>query len=88
MNQAAERVDAEEVDEATPRRIRLGTVDDVRVEMARVYREMRSQKLDASLGGKFIWVLATLAKVTEASTFERPLAAHEAMKGIGHDPQD
>ena len=83
-----DRVDVEEVDEVAPRRIRLGTVDDVRVEMARVYREMRNNTLDAAAGTKFIWVLATIAKVTEASTFERRLQAIEdAQRRIGNDTQ-
>jgi hypothetical protein len=70
-------VDAEEVDGNTPlpseRRIRLETVDHVRVEMARVYREVRNGKLAPELGGKLTWMLVQLARVNEVVTVERRL---------------
>jgi hypothetical protein len=42
----------------TPPRIDLKTIDDVRVEMARVYRDMRARRIESSDGTKLAYVLA------------------------------
>lgn len=87
-DQPAERADAEEADDPTPRRIRLATVEDVRVEMARVYREMRSGRVSMADGGKLVYVLAMLAKVTDQSNIETSLRELERQsqttRGISH----
>jgi hypothetical protein len=87
-DQAAERVDAEEVADHTPRRIRLATVEDVRVELARVYRDMRAGKVSMPDGTKLAYVLAMLAKVTDQSILEARLIELERQvqrwKGLGH----
>jgi hypothetical protein len=73
--QEVERVEAEEV--TTPslrtRRTRLGTVDDVRLELARVYRDMRNRRISMADGTKLAYVLGLLAKVTETSLLEQRL---------------
>jgi hypothetical protein len=78
---AAERVDVEEVPGPTPpgrlRRIRLETVDDVRVELARLYREVRAGDLDPALASKLTYMLVSLARVAEVATVERRLAEIE-----------
>ena len=60
----------------TPR-VDLKTIDDVRVEMARVYRDMRSGKIDKSEGTKLAFVLAQLGRLIEAGEFERRLVLLE-----------
>ena len=63
----------------TPSRIDLKTIDDVRVEMARVYRDMRSGKIDTQDGTKLAYVLAQLGKLIEAGEIEKRL---EAVEGV------
>ena len=60
----------------TPR-VDLKTIDDVRVEMARVYRDMRSGKIDKSEGTKLAFVLAQLGRLIEVGELERRLALLE-----------
>lgn len=86
---AETRVDAEDVDNPTPppsaRRIRLETVDQVRVEMARVYREVRARKLAPDVASKLFYMLGVLAKTTEVVTVEHRLSRiEEMMKGGPH----
>ena len=89
----AERVIAEDVPEGTPLvpgRIRLRSVDDVRAEMARVYREVRSKKLSAADGARLIYMLTQLARVVEVARIEHRLddvvrALREA--GISYVPK-
>lgn len=69
------RADIEEVDGDTPppRRIRLETIDQIRVEMARVYRDARGGKVPPDIASKFTYMLVQIAKVTEAATIETRL---------------
>lgn len=80
---AEPRVDAEDVDDPTPppseRRIRLETVDQVRVEMARVYREVRAGKLAPDVASKLFYMLGVLAKTTEAAVAVRRLIEIEEL---------
>ena len=55
----------------TPVKIDLKSVDDVRLEMAKVYREMRNQNLDAADGTKLIYVLAQIGKMIELHDLEK-----------------
>lgn len=77
------RADVEDVDDPTPppsqRRIRLETVDQVRVEMARVYREARAGKLAPDAASKLFYMLGVLAKTTEVITVEHRLRRIEEM---------
>lgn len=80
---AAELVDVEEVDAGMPAgaadyKIRLNTVDDIRVEMARVYREMRRKNIAMSDGTKLVFVLAQLAQVARVVSIEQRLDAMQA----------
>jgi hypothetical protein len=63
----------------TPPRIDLKTIDDVRVEMARVYRDMRAGRIDTADGTKLAYVLAQLGKLIEAGEIEKRL---EALEGV------
>jgi hypothetical protein len=51
----------------TPPTIHLKTADDVRLEMARVYRDMRASKLDMGDGTKLVYVLSQIGRVIEIS---------------------
>ena len=63
----------------TPPRIDLKTIDDVRVEMARVYRDMRAGRIESSDGTKLAYVLAQLGKLIESGELEKRL---EALEGV------
>ena len=55
----------------TPPVIHLKTADNVRLEMGRVYRAMRSRELDLADGTKLTYVLAQLGKLIELAEFEQ-----------------
>lgn len=57
-----------------PRTLRLKSLDDVRVEMARVYRDARSGKMDLSKAGKLAYILVQLSNLTRDTDLERRLA--------------
>ena len=63
----------------TPSRVDLKTIDDVRVEMARVYRDMRGGKIDAQDGTRLAYVLAQIGKLIESGEIEKRL---EAVEGV------
>jgi hypothetical protein len=76
----SELVEVEEVDTDAPAgaagyKIRLNTVDDIRVEMARVYREMRRKSIPMADGTKLVFVLAQLAQVARVVTIEQRMDA-------------
>lgn len=63
-----------------PGKIRLKSADDVRVEMARVYREMRRGELHVNTGTKLIYALTAIGKLVEQAEFEKRLSALEALE--------
>jgi uncharacterized Zn finger protein (UPF0148 family) len=85
-----ERVIAEEVEEGTPSRARLLTIDDVRVEMAKIYREARAKKLPVGDASRLMFMLGQLGRVTEVATIERRLDELQAAlkkAGINYVPK-
>ena len=58
-------------------RCKLDTLNDVRREMAKVYRESRSGGIDPFNGTKFIWILQAVSKVIEGSDLEKRIEALE-----------
>ena len=66
---------------ATPPKIDLATAVDVRREMAKVYREMKSGKLDTQDGSRLVYVLDRIGRMIEVSEIERRLAALEERYG-------
>ena len=63
----------------TPRRrkAQLSSLEGVRVEMSRIYREMESGKRDSQDGSRLVYVLTQIAKVLELTEIERRLIALE-----------
>lgn len=55
----------------TPKGIKLKTIDDVRVEMASVYRGMKSGSIETSDGTKFIYALGAIGKMIEIHDIEK-----------------
>lgn len=62
-----------------PKRLRLPltTAEDVRREMARVYRAMKTGMLDPAVGTKLVYVLGQLRVTIETSVIEQRIAALE-----------
>jgi hypothetical protein len=63
----------------TPR-INLSSSEDVRREMARVYRETRSMKIPASDGTKLVFILCQILKAHEIYSIEKRLEVLEQEK--------
>jgi hypothetical protein len=61
------------------RRVQLDRLEGVRVEMARVYREMESGRRDSQDGSRLVYVLTQIAKVLELTEIERRLNQLETM---------
>ena len=55
---------------STPSRIDFKSIDDVRLEMARVYREMRSKAIETQDGTRLVYVLAAMGKLIELHEIE------------------
>lgn len=59
-------------------RIDLKIIDDIRLEMARVYRDMRSQKIPTTDGTRLVYVLSQIGKMVELHEIERRIGELEA----------
>ena len=64
--------DTEVVDDPTPR-INLATSEDIRREMAKVYRETRCNKILPSNGTKLVYMLMSILKEYEVTEIEKRL---------------
>ena len=64
----------------TPKGIKLKTIDDVRVEMASVYRSMKSGSIETSDGTKLVYVLSAIAKAIEVNYIEKRITLLEEQK--------
>lgn len=64
-----------------PKEIKLKTADDVRLEMARVYRDMRQGRIDTADGTKLTYVLTAITKAIETGQLEERLLALEEKNG-------
>lgn len=64
--------DTEVRDNPTPR-INLSTSEDIRREMAKVYRETRCNKILPSNGTKLVYMLINILKAYEATEIEKRL---------------
>lgn len=58
-------------------RLNLNNLEAVRREMARVYRDMRSNAIPSQDGARLVYVLGELRKVFEAVDLEKRIAALE-----------
>lgn len=56
-----------------PRRIDLKTLEQVRAEMARIYRDMRQGRIESQDGTRYAYVLDRVAKLIELGDLERRL---------------
>lgn len=63
-------------DPATPKEkyIRLGTIRQIRFELAAIYREVRTGKLASGEGTRLAWLLQALSNLTADSQLEQRIA--------------
>jgi signal transduction protein with GAF and PtsI domain len=61
-------------------RAKLDTMQDVRREMAKVYREARSGVVEVVDGTKLVWMLQAVGKVIEGSDLEKRIEVLEGKK--------
>jgi len=59
------------------KKIDLATVNDVRLEMASVYRNMKSGRIEPSDGTKLTYVLIAIGKMIAENDFEKRIEALE-----------
>jgi hypothetical protein len=57
----------------TPQKIKLSSIEDVRREMATIYREARAGRVDISDAGRFAYILTGIGKLVEIEQVERRL---------------
>ena len=65
-------IDTEVLEDPTPR-INLSTSEDIRREMAKVYRETRCNKILPSNGTKLVYMLINILKAYEVTELEKRL---------------
>ena len=61
-------------------RCRLETIQHVRKEMARLYREGRSELIDPAKAAKLAWILMSIGKIIETSDLERRVEELEELQ--------
>ena len=61
-------------------RCKLNTLTDVKAEMAKVYRESRSEVIDPVTGTKLVWMLQAVQKAIEGSDLEKRIEILEGKK--------
>jgi len=69
----------EYLEEPTPPKINLSSCEDVRREMARIYREARTGKLPISDATRLSYILVQIIKVHELIVLEKRIDALEAI---------
>ena len=70
----------------TPQVIHLKTADDARLEMAKVYRDMRQGRVEMADGTKLAYVLGQLIKAIETGIIEQRMESLErVLKGRKND---
>jgi hypothetical protein len=61
-------------------RCKLDSLNDIKREMAKVYRESRSNVIDPVTGTKLVWMLQSIGKVIEGSDLEKRIEILEQQK--------
>ena len=62
----------------TPKKIDLKSVNDIRLEMATVYRLMRSGQIETTDGTKLVYVLSAIGKLIEIHDIEKRIELLES----------
>jgi hypothetical protein len=72
-----ETLSGELVDTKHTPSIHLKTIDDVRLEMAKVYRDMKLKKIPSHDGTRLVYVLAQIGKMIEVNEIEKRVSQLE-----------
>ena len=64
----------------TPHRIKLSSIEDVRREMATIYREARAGRVDIGDAGRLAYILAGIGKMIEIGELEKRLEKLETLQ--------
>lgn len=67
----------------TPPKIKLSSIEDVRREMATIYREARAGVIEIGDAGRLAYVLTGIGKLIEVEAIERRIAALETIQEKG-----
>ena len=67
----------------TPK-VKLQTLDDIRVEMSRIYRESKSGRRDTADASRMIFMLSQIGKMIELADVEKRLITLERRMHSGH----
>jgi hypothetical protein len=67
-------------------RCKLASVDDVKLELARLYREGKAGTRDVADASRLANILALLVRAIEIADFERRIALLEALKDTKGEP--
>ena len=65
------------------KKVDLRSIDDVRLEMANVYRKMKSGDIETSDGTKLVYVLGQIGKMIEVHDIEKRIELLEAGETSG-----
>ncbi len=60
--------------------LKLASIDDCRREMARVYREAKTAKLDMADASRLVYMLTSIAKMIEIGQLEQRITELEGIK--------
>ncbi len=60
------------------KKVDLATINDVRLEMASVYRSMKAGAIETSDGSRLVYVLGQIGKMIADNEFEKRIEALEA----------
>jgi hypothetical protein len=74
---------SEKHEDTTPSRINLATSEDVRREMAKVYRDSRYKKIAPSEGTRLVYMLSQILKAHEVFVLEKKLSELELIAPRG-----
>jgi hypothetical protein len=72
-----ETLSGELIDTKPTPSIHLKTIDDIRLEMAKVYRDMKLQKIPTHDGTRLVYVLAQIGKMIEVHEIEKRVSQLE-----------
>ncbi len=60
-----------------PPKIKLSSIDDCRLEMARVYRQAKARQIDSSEASRLVFILAQIGRLIEVGLLEQRLTELE-----------
>ena len=72
----------------TPDRVKLSTLRDIRLEMARVYRSVKRGQLEESAATKRVYILGEIGKIITVAELEKRIHQLEAQRTLNGQRQN